>query len=115
MTFKAQDKYEAFLSRTSTAVGYMIFGLDFYLKEYQVTLCEAITSIRSTKEPDCTLFTAIDDQQYSNKVVYVFQKTLKPETLATIPGLPLILEGHYGPRIWTWFADQAKAEMPTNK
>ena len=67
-------------------------------------------SIRSTKEPKYTLFTAVDDQQYSNKVVFAFRKTLEPEALAAIPGLPLILEGHYGPRVWTWFADQAKAE-----
>ena len=52
----------------------------------------------------------MDDQQYSNKVVFAFRKTLEPEALAAIPGLPLILEGHYGPRVWTWFADQAKAE-----
>ena len=108
--FKAQDKHEAFLSRTSTAVGYTILGLDFYLEEYQVTLREAIMSIRSTKEPEYTLFTAVDDQQYSNKVVFAFRKTLEPEALAAIPGLPLILEGHFGPRVWTWFADQAKAE-----
>ena len=110
MAFKAQDKHEAFLSRTSTAIGYTILGLDFYLEEYKVTLREAIMSIRSTKEPDYTLFTAVDDQQYSNKVVFAFRKTLEPEALAAIPGLPLILEGHYGPRVWTWFADQAKAE-----
>ena len=45
MAFKAQDKHEAFLSRTSTAISYTILGLNLYLKEYQLTLREAMMSI----------------------------------------------------------------------
>ena len=47
---------------------------------------------------------------YSNNVTFAFRKTLEREALAAIPGLPLILEGHYGPKIWTWFTQSARDE-----
>ena len=110
MAAKAQSKHETFIKKTSTGVGYNIIGLDYYIEDYQVTLRQAIMSIRSAREPDFNLFTAVDDMNYSNNVTFAFRKTLESEALAAIPGLPLILEGHYGPKIWTWFAQSARDE-----
>ena len=110
MAAKAQSKHETFIKKTSTGVGYNIIGLDYYIEDYQVTLRQAIMSIRSASEPDFNLFTAVDDMNYSNNVTFAFRKTLESEALAAIPGLPLILEGHYGPKIWTWFAQSAQDE-----
>ena len=43
-------------------------------------------------------------------MTFAFRKSLESEALAAIPGLPLILEGHYGQKIWTWFAQSARDE-----
>ena len=110
MAAKAQSKHENFLKKTSTAVGYTIIGLDYYIEDYQVTLRQAIMSIRSTTEPDYNLFTAVDDMSYSNRVVFAFRKSFEAEAAAAIPGLPLILEGYYGHKVWTWFSEEAKQE-----
>ena len=110
MAAKAQSKHENFLKKTSTAVGYTIIGLDYYIEDYQVTLRQAIMSIRSTTEPDYNLFTAVDDMSYSNCVVFAFRKSFEAEAAAAIPGLPLILEGYYGHKVWTWFSEEAKQE-----
>ena len=64
-------------------------------------------SIWSTTEPEYNLFTAVDDMTYSNKVVFAFRKTFEAEAAAAIPGLPLILQGYYGLKVWTWFTEDA--------
>ena len=78
MAAKAQSKHENLINKTSTAIGYTIIGLDFYIEDYQETLHQDIMSVRSTTEPDYNLFTtiddmlylftAIDDMSYSNKL-----------------------------------------------
>ena len=68
-------------------------------------------SIHSTTEPEYNLFTAVDDMSYSNKVVFAFCKSFKAEGAAAIPGLPLILQGYYSLKVWTWFKTRQK---PTN-
>ena len=110
MAAKAQSKHENFVNKTSTAIGYTIIGLDYYIEDYEVTLRQAIMSIRSTTEPEYNLFTAVDDMSYSNKVVFAFRKSFEAEAAAAIPGLPLILQGYYGLKVWTWFTEEAKAE-----
>ena len=110
MAAKAQSKHEAFIKKTPTGVGYNIIGLDYYIEDYQVTRRQVIMSIRSAREPDFNLFTAIDDMNYLNNVTFAFRKTLESEALAAIPRLPLILEGHYASKIWTWFAQSAQGE-----
>ena len=67
-------------------------------------------SIRSTTEPEYNLFTAVDDMSYSNKVVFAFRKSFEAEAAASIPGLPLILQGYYSHKVWTWFTEEAKDE-----
>ena len=52
MAAKAQSKHKAFIKKTSTDVGYNIIGLDYYIEDYQVTLRQAIMSIRSASESD---------------------------------------------------------------
>ena len=47
---------------------------------------------------------------YNTQVIFSFRSSLEDEALAAIPGLPLILEGYYGPRVWTWFSESARAE-----
>ena len=110
MAAKAQSKHENFIKKTSTAIGYTIIGLDYYIEDYQITLRQAIMSIRSTTEPEYNLFTAVDDMTYSNKVVFAFRKSFEAEAAAAIPGLPLILQGYYGLKVWTWFSEEAKDE-----
>ena len=88
MAAKAQSKHENFVNKTSTAIGYTIIGLDYYIEDYEVTLRQAIMSIRSTTEPKYNLFTAVDDMSYSNKVVFAFRKSFEAEAAAAIPGLP---------------------------
>ena len=110
MATKAQDKHEAFLAKTATGIGHSIVGLDYFLDEYQVTLREAIMAIQSAKEPDSNLFVAIDDMNYSHRVVFTYRQNLARKALAAIPGLPLILEDYFGPKIWTWFSEQARLE-----
>ena len=101
MAAKAQSKHENFVNKTSTAIGYTIIGLDYYIEDYKVTLRQAIMSIRSTTEPEYNLFTAVDDMSYSNKVVFAFRKSFEAEAAAAIPGLPLIFKvtmaSKYGP------------------
>ena len=107
MEAKAQSKHENFIKKTSKAIGYTIIGLNYYIEDYQVTLRQAIMSIRSTIKPEYNLFTAVDDMTYSNKVVFAFRKTFEAEAAAAIPGLPLILQGYYGLKVWTWFTEDA--------
>ena len=89
MAAKAQSKHKTFIKKTSTGVGYNIIGLDYYIEDYQVTLRQAIMSIRLASEPNYNLFTAVDDMNYSNNVTFAFRKSLESEALAAIPGLPL--------------------------
>ena len=70
-------------------------------------------SIQSTTEPECNLFRAINNVSYLNKVVFAFQKSFKAEAAAAIPGLPLILQGYYGLKVWTWFTEEVKDETET--
>ena len=51
MAAKALSKHEIFIKKTSTGVGYNIIGLvDYYIEDYQVTLRQAIMSIRNTSK-----------------------------------------------------------------
>ena len=73
-------------------------------------LRQAIMSIWSTTEPKYNLVTTVDDMSYSNKVVFAFCKSFEAEATAAIPELPLILQGYYCLKVWTWFTKDAKAE-----
>ena len=48
---------------------------------------------------------------YSNKVVFTFCRSFEAKAAAAIPGLPLVLQGYYGLKVWTWFTEDIKAEM----
>ena len=43
-------------------------------------------------------------------MVFAYHQNLADEALAAIPGLPLILEDYFRPKIWTWFSEQALLE-----
>lgn len=64
--------------------------------------------IPSVTDLDYYLFAGVDYQPWSNKVILIFRKEFNSEAMASVPGLPLILEQEYSPRTWTWFTREAK-------
>ena len=44
-------------------------------------------------------------------VSFVYHDNLTDEAMMVIPGLPLVLEEHLGPRIWNWFHEDARDDV----
>ena len=77
MAAKAQSKHEDFINKTSTAIGYTIIGLDYYIEDYQVTLHQAIMSIRSTTKPELLLFVLLGWLFFLLRLLLVLRLPLK--------------------------------------
>jgi hypothetical protein len=108
MAKKARSKQEKFLRETAISQHYNILGLNYFIPELGVTLWESIMAIRSTTHTDKNLFITAEEANNSSDVSFLYHESLADEAMTAIPALPLILEAQLGPRVWTWFHEDAK-------
>jgi hypothetical protein len=109
MAKKARSKQTRFLETMISFANYQIVGLRYPLQEYGgTTLHEALSGLRSRKDPDTALFFTMED--LGSKVVFIFHKDRADEAMPMIPALPRVMETMIGPNIWPWFDDSAKAD-----
>jgi hypothetical protein len=64
--------------------------------------------MRSSKSPDSALFTSVKDDG-GTRVTFTFHKRFEEEARHMVTVLPIMLHHIYGPRVWSWFTDEAKA------
>lgn len=109
MAKKARSKQTRFLESMISFSNYQIVGLRYPLAAYNgITLHEALSGLRSRKDPDIALFFTMED--LGSKVVFLFHKDRADEAMPMIPALPRVMEALIGPDIWSWFDDSAKAD-----
>jgi hypothetical protein len=104
-----RGKQKSFLKNIFKQKSHTIQGLDFHLEQIDATLRQVVMGMRSSKSPDSTLFTSVEDDG-GTRVTFTFHKRFEEEARHMVTVLPIMLQHIYGPRIWSWFTDEAKAE-----
>jgi hypothetical protein len=64
--------------------------------------------MRSGENPEKSIFLTIKDG--GTQATFTFHKRVEEEARYMVTVLPIMLQHLYGPRIWTWFTDEAKQE-----
>jgi hypothetical protein len=105
---KSVSKQKHFLSKTQTATSYTIIGLDYVQPNIGKSLREILMSIRSNLDPEKNLFLNVDEHMYTSTVTFLFHEDFTQEAMKAIPAIPVILEAKLGPRVWSWFLEEAK-------
>jgi hypothetical protein len=108
MAKRAKNKQKLFIEKSTTLSAYSIIGLDYVLPEAKCTLRQALMTMRSVTNPEVNLFIGAEETTYTSNVILVFKNEFAQEAAMAVPGLPLIMAHHFGPRAWTWFNDQAR-------
>ena len=65
--------------------------------------------IRISTGEDKSVFISVKDAG-GTSAVFTFHKNNADEARQLVTALPIVLEMKYGPIIWTWFTEDAKAE-----
>ena len=104
-------KQKAFVENSKTDVCEVINDLDYIHPDLGVSLRHVITSMRSSRNPDKTLFCGVDNAWRGNDVIFMFHKDQEEEARMMIPALPLVLEDLLNDKIWDWFADEARLNV----
>jgi hypothetical protein len=104
-----RSKQKSFMKNIKTHKSNTIQGLDYYIEEIELTLRQVIMGIRTTTEEDKSVFISVEAAG-GTSAVFTFHKNNSDEARQLVTALPIVLEMKYGPRIWTWFTEDAKAE-----
>jgi hypothetical protein len=105
------SKQKLFIKNIKTHKSNTIQGLDYYIEEYEVTLRQMKMGIRTSMDDDKSVFIPVKDAG-NISAVFTFHKKNLDKARQLVTALPIVLEMKYGPRIWTWFTEDAKAETP---
>ena len=104
-----RGKQKSFLKNILKQKSHTIQGLDFHSEQIDATLRQVVMGMRSSESPDSTLFTSVEDDD-GTRVTFTFHKRFEEEARHMVTVLPIMLHHIYGPRVWSWFTDEAKAE-----
>jgi hypothetical protein len=104
-----RGKQKSFLKNIRKQKSHTIQGLDFYLETTKTTLRQVIMGMRSGEDPEKAIFLTIEDDG-GTRATFTFHKKVEEEARHMVTVLPIMLQHLYGPRIWTWFTDEAKQE-----
>jgi hypothetical protein len=104
-----KNKQKIFLERTSRLSSGAIQGLDYVEPTIGITLRQAVMDIRS-QETKAPLFIAVNEENWSSRVTFLFSEDRMDKAVTLIPALPIIMAAHYGPRAWSWFNENAALE-----
>ncbi len=104
------SKQRKFLKNTEVASTHTMRGLDYMVPHIGYTLRQILMNLRSPEDATKGLFVSIDERAWNDQTQFVFHKDLEQEARTTIPLLSIILEVHFGPRVWEWFTDDAKEQ-----
>ena len=105
MAAHAVLKHDKFMNKTMVVPSEYVAGLDYPVNipgQGELTLREAIMSIRSSSDPTRNLFAAVDESYNQQQVNFAYKTALDEEARPMVVGLPLYLEYVLGPRIWNW-------------
>jgi hypothetical protein len=102
-------KQKSFIKNIKTHKSNTIQGLDYYIEEYEVTLRQVIMGIITSTDEEKSVFISVEDAS-GTSAVFTFHKNNSDEARQLVSALPIVLEMKYGPRIWTWFTEDAKAK-----
>jgi hypothetical protein len=104
-----RGKQKSFLKNILLQKSHTIQGLDFYSEQIGATLRQVVMGMRSSESKDSSLFTSVEDDG-GTRVTFTFHKRFEEEARHMVTVLPIMLNHIYGPRVWSWFTDEAKAE-----
>jgi hypothetical protein len=104
-----KNKQKIFLERTARLSSGAIQGLDYVEPSIGITLRQAVMDIRS-QETSLPLFIAVSEDNWSSRVTFLFTEDRMDEAVTLIPALPIIMAAQYGPRVWSWFNEDAVSE-----
>jgi hypothetical protein len=105
-----KNKQKCFLDRVTQISSGAIQGLDFHITDLNLTLREDVMNIRSQENPAKPLFLAVNEDNGVSCVTFLYLKRMQEEAFTLVPALTIVLEAHYGDKIWSWFNAVAKEE-----
>jgi hypothetical protein len=104
-----RGKQKSFLKNILKQKSHTIQGLDFHIEAIGATLRQVVMGMRSSEDPERTLFTSVEDDG-GTRATFTFHKRFDEEARHMVTVLPIMLHHLYGARVWSWFTDEAKAE-----